>query len=380
MLRPCRHRLPGDLATAWTAHLCGLCLALRDRHGHASRLVTNTDAVAISALVEAQTGLDDDRRRVAGPCALRGMRRAPVARGDAAALAATVSLTLAAAKLEDHVADGDTSRRLVVAGTRVAARRAARAAADDGVALGFASSSVLEAVRRQAGLERSATAGTALLALTAPTEEATAAACAHTAVLGGRPENVGPLSEVGRFFGRLAHLLDAVEDLAADRAAGRFNPVEVAGTPLPEVRRHCDDAVLGIRLALQEATFADRRLVHRLLVHETEHAVARAFGDHATGHGPAAYPPPEGPAVPLPPPGTPVPSPPPPPAGGIGGGLLAGCLSAIGLCCTGQMCCADEYHGPFSGRKREGCLRRCDCSDCCDCGGCCGDACGCDCC
>ncbi|MHA3705267.1 hypothetical protein ACXR2U_24105, partial [Jatrophihabitans sp. YIM 134969] len=193
---------------------------------------------------------------------------------------------------------------------------AARAAGTDGQAIGFASADVLAAVRRQADVERAATAATPLLDLTAPTEEATAAAFAHTAVIGARPDNAPALAEAGRFFGRLAHLLDAVEDLADDRAAGRFNPIEVTGTSSADVRALCNDAVTGIRLALQDATFVDRRLVHRLLVHETGHAVERAFGTHGhqthghrtptdgapwppPGTEPGAEPGPGGPAVPA---------------------------------------------------------------------------------
>jgi hypothetical protein len=43
IIRPCRHRLPADLQAAWLGHLCGLCLALRDEHGHGARLTTNYD-------------------------------------------------------------------------------------------------------------------------------------------------------------------------------------------------------------------------------------------------------------------------------------------------------------------------------------------------
>ena len=70
MLRPCRNRLSPQLRTAWMAHLCGLCLALRDRHGHLARLVTNYDGLVLSALVEAQ------RPAVAGDEGRRGPDRA----------------------------------------------------------------------------------------------------------------------------------------------------------------------------------------------------------------------------------------------------------------------------------------------------------------
>ncbi len=66
-------------------------------------------------------------------------------------------------------------------------------------------------------------------------------------------------------------------------------------------------------------------------------------------------------------------------------GLLGGCAAAAGLCCTGQVCCADEFVGPWSGQPRsswcptctDGCGCGCDCCDCCsDCDGCCDCDCG----
>ncbi len=56
IIRPCRNRMGAELRSAWLAHLCGMCLSLRDEHGHLSRLVTNYDGLMISAVVEAQTG------------------------------------------------------------------------------------------------------------------------------------------------------------------------------------------------------------------------------------------------------------------------------------------------------------------------------------
>ncbi|MGV7864247.1 DUF5685 family protein, partial [Mycobacterium kansasii] len=52
IIRPCRHRLGGELAAAWTAQLCGLCLALRDDYGQAARIATNYDGLVVSLLVE----------------------------------------------------------------------------------------------------------------------------------------------------------------------------------------------------------------------------------------------------------------------------------------------------------------------------------------
>ncbi|MEU0088222.1 DUF5685 family protein [Streptomyces sp. NPDC006274] len=388
IVRPCSHRLTDGLKTEWTAHLCGLCLALGADHGQFARVVTNYDGLIVSVLTEAQGERTPAQRRTAGPCPLRAMRTAPVARGEGARLAAAVSLVLASAKVRDHVADGDgvLARRPVAAAARRVSAGWDRAGARAGAALGFDTAVLLDAVERQAGIEALAGPGSSVLTVTEPTETATAAAFAHTAVLAGRPENAAPLAEAGRLFGRLAHLLDAVEDQRADAASGAWNPLTATGTPLAEARRLADDALHGIRLALRDAHFTDDRLVHVLLAHELRTSVDRAFGTTTCAHqgyGGAAQPPlpgnpyqggPQGPYAAGPyggggPGGTP------PPPGGRPGpqrpprrGFWAGCAVFVGLCCTCRLCCAKEYEGPWSRKKREGCCRDCDCPDCgCDC-------------
>ncbi|AEM86201.1 DUF5685 family protein [Streptomyces violaceusniger] len=388
IIRPCRHRLSENLRTEWMAHLCGLCLALRGDHGQFARVATNYDGLVISVLVEAQAGRSDGWRRTAGPCPLRGMRTASVAQGEGARLAATVSLVLASAKVRDHVADGDgaLARRPVAAAARRVAGRWGRAGERSGAALGFDTALLLDAVGRQAELESHAGPGTSLLTITEPTETATSAAFGHTAVLAGRPGNRAPLEEAGRLFGRLAHLLDAVEDLAEDAETGAWNPIAATGADLAEVRRLCDDAVHGVRLALKDTEFAGKgsgRLAHVLLVHELERAVDRTFGTtgcahpgHGSGTPESSFGPPQSPWIT---PGGPGGAPPAPP--GRRRGLLAGCLVWTGLCCTCQVCCRDPYHDPWTGQPREGLCHKCDdCCECCDCCGNCGDCCSCDCC
>ncbi|MFE7762518.1 DUF5685 family protein [Streptomyces sp. NPDC057438] len=286
IIRPCRHRLGDGMRTEWMAHLCGLCLALRGEYGQFARVATNYDGLIVSVLTEAQSERTGDWRRGAGPCPLRGMRSADVAQGEGARLAATVSLVLAAAKIRDHVADGDglLGRRPVTLAARRIAHGWDRAGAAGGERLGFDTAVLLAAVDRQPEIERATGPGGSLLTVTEPTETATAAAFAHTAVLAGRPVNAEPLAEAGRLFGRLAHLLDAVEDLDADRASGAWNPIAVTGADRAEVRRLCDDAVRGIRLALCDAEFVDDRLVRALLGGELERAVDRAFDPRHRHH------------------------------------------------------------------------------------------------
>ncbi|MEU9333712.1 DUF5685 family protein [Streptomyces sp. NPDC048290] len=377
IVRPCRHRLGERLAAQWMAHLCGLCLALRKDHGQFARIVTNYDGLLISVLTEAQLSAPVREtgawRRTAGPCPLRGMRTASVARGEGARLAAAVSLVLASAKVRDHVADGDglLARRPVAPAARRVAESWGRAGARGGSAVGFDTGVLVDAVERQLGIEALAGPGTPLLTVTEPTESATAAAFAHTAVLAGRPANAAPLAEAGRLFGRLAHLLDAVEDRDTDAAAGAWNPLTATGTPLTEARRLADDAVHGIRLALAEVAFDEGRLAHRLLVHELPASVDRAFGTTscaAHGHHDVRG------ANPFAPPGSP--GTPPPPEPPRRRGLIPGCAVFLGLACTCQLCCG-EYDDPWTGERRQGGCEGCDCCECCQCDGC-GDGCCCD--
>ncbi|WP_327085797.1 DUF5685 family protein [Nonomuraea sp. NBC_01738] len=247
IVRPCRHGLCAGLFADWMAHLCGLCLALRDEHGHLSRLVTNYDGLLVSVLTEAQRPSLAPRRRAA-PCALRGFKSADVVQAEGVRLAAAVSLILAAGKIGDHVADGDGPyrRRLVAAGASRLAARWSDAGSGTAAALGLDASPLLRVAVEQAAVEElsrrfapdavpspgSAAGRPGLLELTAPTESAVAVAFGHTGVLAGKPGNREALEEAGRFFGRLAHLLDAVEDLEADRAAGAYNPLDAAGIGL----------------------------------------------------------------------------------------------------------------------------------------------------
>jgi uncharacterized protein DUF5685 len=434
IIRPCRHRLSQKLQTEWMAHLCGMCLALRDDHGQAARVATNYDGLIISVLVEAQSERPKaDGRRKAGPCPLRAMRRAEVAMGEGARLAGAVSLVLASAKMRDHVDDGDGvyKRRAVAGGARKVAARWARQGAGTALDVGFDTAVMVDAVDRQVEVEALAGPGVSVLTVTEPTETATAAAFAHTAVLAGRPENAEALAEAGRLFGRLAHLLDAVEDIHADRAAGAWNPLLATGTGPEEAHRLCRDAATGIRLALGEVAFDNGVLTHRLLVHEVDEAIDRSFrhagfpvesSSCSTGRGsagtssagtrrnasgthdkhgsherscatrgerrlaapegswPHQQPPgaPHDPNSPWGPPGGPTPPPPPP----GGHNVFVACAIWVGLCCTCQWCCRESFEDPCTGQQRQGCCHKCDCCDACEgCGECCEccQCCACDC-
>ncbi len=278
IVRPCRHRLRGALFGEWTAHLCGLCLTLRDLHGQSARLVTNYDGLLVSVLTEAQNPAAVPHR-TAGPCALRRFRSADVldASATGARLAAAVSLILAAGKIRDHATDRDGAyaRRLISSGAGLAARRWQSAGERTGAAIGFDTAVLTDAIARQAELEGSP--GLRLADLTEPTETAVSAAFAHTAVLAGQPANAGPLTEAGQHFGRIAHLLDAVEDLAADEAVGSYNPLLATGTTTVQAGESCADALAGLRRSVASLELHRPALTESLLVSEVGVAVGRTF-------------------------------------------------------------------------------------------------------
>ena len=280
ILRPCRSHLGPELGERWQAHLCGLCLTLRDVAGQPERALTGYDVLLLSVLVEAQAGVV--RTTSAGPCALRAFRSATVvdSTDPAARLAAAGALLTGAAGLTDKVADGD-----LPAGTRRPAGRLAGRLSLRGRALaaqvGLDPRAVLAAPTRAARAERRPEAG--LPALLAPSGEAVASLFAHTAVVAGRPGNADALAELGRAFGALVHLLDAVEDLHEDARTGAFNPLAATGTPEPAARALAHDLRDRVARALDGVEMADRALVDALLGRELTKAVSRAFPS-ADGH------------------------------------------------------------------------------------------------
>jgi hypothetical protein len=76
IVRPCRAHLGPELHARWQAHLCGLCVTLRDVAAQAERVLTGYDVLLLSVLVEAQAG--QVGTSTAGPCPLRGLRPATV--------------------------------------------------------------------------------------------------------------------------------------------------------------------------------------------------------------------------------------------------------------------------------------------------------------
>lgn len=411
MLRPCSHGAEkyGIDASTWRTHMCGLCLGLRDGHGQLARAATNTDAIVLSVLTEAQMS-GSIGRTTAGPCALRGMRRAEVASADSPGvlLAATASLLLGSAKIRDHVDDRDGSVLTRHPMTKVASRWADRARSQASL-IGLDVEPLVAAINSQSHLEALASVGAnrctgtaagtlldeasenasrtiSLDELTAPTQICAAEFFAHTAVLADRPDNVAALREAGRHFGRIAHLADAVADFDDDRTRGRFNPLAATGTTMPEAYDILRQSDSHLRKAVAQAKLDQVPTIRWLLLDPLRAMVRRVGrGLGATAHACSTSRHTATTQYPMPP-GTGFERPPRRP--GIGEALAL----VLGVYCTGYACCADHTN-PCNGERKDAWIKNCDCGHCCDCGdcscnccgnccdcdGCCCDGCGCDC-
>ncbi|WP_245562773.1 regulator [Nocardia araoensis] len=374
---------------------------MRDGHGQLARATTNKDALVLSMLTEAQSG--SAARTIAAPCPLRGMRRASVVTADAPGvqLATTASLLLAAAKIRDHVDDGEVTALARGPLTKAATRwnRQARASA---ARIGLDVEPLVAALDAQVRLEELAAVGgpafvpksladspywrsamspaaDPLDRLTAPTQLCASEFFAHTAVLADRPDNVDALRAAGWQFGRIAHLADAVTDHDDDAARDRFNPLAATGTSVSEAYDLMRQSDSRLRAAVAAAELSRVPTVRWMLLDPLTAVLRRlggglgAFAAHtcsvsadaegspradvrAHSRGTRHRPPTRRP--------------------GIGESLAL----ILGGYCTGYACCADHTQ-PCTGERKDAWINNCDCGDCggCDCGDCNCCDCGCDC-
>ncbi|WP_238418610.1 DUF5685 family protein [Gordonia sp. 'Campus'] len=366
VLTPCRHALDDELMDQWRSHLCGVCLSLRNNHGQTSRLTVNTDAVMVSILTAAQSSAECASTE-AGRCPLRGMRTATVVSADepGVRLAATTSLTLAAAKAtdvsneQDHALAPRTRLRAGVAG-RAGRYLRRRAGTDTAVAAGLDVDGVLTTLARQAEVESSSRI---LDDLTSASADAAAQVFSASAMLAGVPGNRDALESIGADFGRIAHLLDAVDDYDSDDREGRFNPLRATGTPPAAALDDCRRLAATIRKRYADLTLVDDRLLRVVLLDGLRHAIHKRMhretdpsmpvADSRTQwppHRPFGYPA----EWPYPPPFKPDRA------------FHERLLPFLGVSCLGKACCVDHWNHCTDKYKVAAC-DDCNCCDCCDC-------------
>ncbi|MBJ7288392.1 DUF5685 family protein [Williamsia sp.] len=282
LLRPCLRGSDPEVTELWRAHMCGVCVTLRDRHGQWARATLNTDAIAASVLLEAQQPISDRRNR-AGRCAFRGMRPAQVVGVDSLSvrLGATTSLALAAAKAADEVGEsaanlsGHTRMRASVA-RGVAGPLRRHAGRDETVGAALDTTLIVDRIAGQASIEQRSVE---LDEIVAETERACADVFAATAELAGRPDNRARLAVIGAAFGRCGHLVDAVADLSSDRATGAYNLIDATGVSIDELRHECRRLHRVITEEVARLWLRDDRLVRAMLIGGLRHSISDAFAD-----------------------------------------------------------------------------------------------------
>ncbi|MFZ2242029.1 MAG: regulator, partial [Gordonia amarae] len=190
----------------------------------------------------------------------------------------------------------------------------------------------------------------------------------------------------GYDFGRLAHLLDAVDDYDSDARDGSFNPLRATGTEVATALDDCRRLARAIRRRYRDLDLADDRLLRAVLVDGVRQAVSsrthRLVGCMSgscarTSAGSD----------------TPLKREEPSPKGSPfrrDRRFHERILPFIGVSCTGYACCSDHWNHCTDEWKPAWCNgdcspdcgdsdNCCNCCDCCDCDDCDCDCCGCDC-
>lgn len=146
-------------------------------------------------------------------------------------------------------------------------------------ALGLSADSIIEQVERQQHIESQPGQPFDFYAL--PTEAAVGQAFANTAKLALRPNNVAALDTLGRAYGRIMYLQDSYRDYAADRAAGRFNPLAAALPAMNDcapVARLFRQAEAALRESFDKLTLQRPNLLNALLLDQLHRTNDRMLG------------------------------------------------------------------------------------------------------
>lgn len=214
-VRPILNRLDEGQREAYQSVYCGLCHTLGDRYGWLARFTLQYDFTFLAILLIA----GEEETSVCRRCPAHPLRK-PMARlqGGRMAMAADQSIILAWHKLSDDVDDRGLLAGLPYRLLRGLYRRAYRRASlaqpefDRRVRDGLSSLKRLEQ-QQSPELDRTADAFAGILASAAWTY----------------PENSPMrrmLGELLYHLGRWIYLMDAWDDLAEDRKAGRYNPLD----------------------------------------------------------------------------------------------------------------------------------------------------------
>lgn len=237
-------------------HYCGTCKTIGGLYGQRARALLNHDTVFLAELLSTLSGADrqlDEWNRAYQSYNCLALPRTAAAMPLVLQYAATATLTLAEFKLADHIKDSNRRRWRMVNGLfSTGFRRAAAQLAE----WDFPVADLRRALRSQEAREARApgAAGSpddVLDDLAEPTARATAMFLAHGARLAGVATATDAMQCIGRAFGALIYLIDALEDYDKDARNHEFNALRAAfkltDERLPaEVRKRVADKIRAL--------------------------------------------------------------------------------------------------------------------------------------
>ncbi|MGE0087568.1 MAG: DUF5685 family protein [Desulfococcaceae bacterium] len=242
----------------WKAHYCGLCLALGKYHGQSARMMLNGDGVMLSVLCEAQSR--QKYKKTNHRCLFAGAKARLIVHPDAPGpgYGSLVSAFMASALISDHIQDRDSRICYAKSFFSHLAGKWHQSARSLSRVFGFDSDSIEKQLLCQNIVEQCT--GRDFLFYSRPTELAAAAAAVHTARICHMPQNLEPLSEIGRMFGRIIFLLDSYRDYAQDQAQKKFNAL-ARSFPLHQVQENARMLFCHAHEEIRK-NFAQLRLFH----------------------------------------------------------------------------------------------------------------------
>ena len=242
----------------WRLCYCGTCKTLGALYGNRSRFLLNTDAVFLGEILLAfKMGLEfqnewPDSFASYNCLSLAGRRDEPPIELQ---YAATATATLAGFKIADHISDtGGIRWRIANRLLDSSFDRAFKKLEEWDFPLDSLRGCQTDQLHREDELTSGQQVGSAediLDYLSEPTARATSLFFRHSCNLIRRPASQECMGRLGRNLGRLAYIIDALEDYEKDARRGEFNAIRIAYSlkepALPEMHRnHIVDNLLHI--------------------------------------------------------------------------------------------------------------------------------------
>lgn len=241
-IRPLREELKVRDWEDYQAAYCGLCHALKEQCGTAARFILNYDFVFLALLLDEGTGPIIPCKRRCGAHPFRP--RHAVSDNERAALCARESVILTYYKLADDAADECLGKGTKSRITQLFLKKSyqkARAALPEFDERVRSCLDELKALEKEKSSSLDRTADTFARLLAAATPET------------GDEAVDRPRAQLLYQIGRWIYLADAADDLAEDRARGRYNPINARFEGKPDM--DYVDTTMSHSLALAQSAF-----------------------------------------------------------------------------------------------------------------------------